>query len=1004
MASGERPTLFNTSLIELDQQPYVLIDRSGSTSVTITDKNYTMLEWMIKQTYNYLLSENINEIYCILWNHNTKFPFGHELINIEELLSLDTISQGGTILYQALDLIPEEWINRKTKQRDIYIITDGLICDNDNLIHKSLKKLFGSGIDIYIITFENNYNDYYSIEMNVGTDLYNKIFEGNMTKHVKKFLSYNNIYSEKPFINLYNPTVSPNEAPFRNSVFRVDKINEFFKYIEKLIKELNSKEMNKLTHELSLTIYYLIKDKPNTAQNNIIDLFCKLFKNNDDYINIRKSIFNEIENHRCGNSSTYSTFNKKKAFKKAQLELYNNTLESITSTINDKCISFTTNCIFIVDTKLVKHNIILYGNNYNNSCFKYNQYTIPVLPMKMIRENDIDQNIRGWIRNNVSIMYNTNPVSDDTIWMYIFLFIFPLLLSNIPDDIKEIFKIVINIILDRTRYQKNITEREFLLKNRPTSNSGYEKEFDNILYNCMKILNIKMEPLSFWYSFLKVFNDPILIQAQKEFCRKYLNIDKLDDKNICDVIKSKLLVEYKIIDLSNNYDYTCPISNINTCNEGGYAYPMHMLGDIECNPKCVLSKDEYELVKNYCIPCPICDEMIDSNKLIEVPKINTENININEYYKNKCVYVTKELLNSIDYKKIIPMNKCDLTHEQYIIDFPHLKNPLNTAFPIIKTQEEFNKIVYEKYPYLELPWKKAVILGGFSISIILEQKVRDFDIIFYGENCYDIFVDILQKLVLNLKQTYSEQIIKCLKSSKEQFNVFEVDIIEDPNNCYDNDILITDIINKNYKEDGIKLLHRFQFILSKNNSLEDIFNKVDFYPSMIAWDGETTWMTQRTAYAYKYMLNEIEEDNYNDIFSYRLAKYYNKGFCIGLDKLDIDKLPQKFTIDEFTCEIIKIDKKCIYINYISEYNDNDLEYEELKNKLSTRLYRHCESSKLADIFKYIIDKKLVYNLSDDVDIKIDNEKLQVNNIDINFTDFSHNVKFYKDIYGEYKKI
>jgi hypothetical protein len=458
----------------------------------------------------------------------------------------------------------------------------------------------------------------------------------------------------------------------------------------------------------------------------------------------------------------------------------------------------------------------------------------------------------------------------------------------------------------------------------------------------MKILNIKMEPLSFWYSFLKVFNDPILIQAQKEFCRKYLNIDKLDDKNIYDVIKSKLLVDYKIIDLSNNYDYTCPISNINTCNEGGYAYPMHMLGDIECNPKCVLSKDEYELVKNYCIPCPICDEMIDSNKLIEVPKINTENININEYYKNKCVYVTKELLNSLDYKKIIPMNKCDLTHEQYIIDFPHLKNPLNTAFPIIKTQEKFNKIVYEKYPYLKLPWKRAVILGGFSISIILEQKVRDFDIIFYGENCYDIFVDILQKLVLNLKQTYNEQIIKCLKSSKEQFNVFEVDIIEDPNNCYDNDILITDIIDKNYKEDGIKLLHRFQFILSKNNSLEDIFNKVDFYPSMIAWDGETTWMTQRTAYAYKYMLNEIEEDNYNDIFSYRLAKYYNKVFCIGLDKLDIDKLPQKFTIEEFTCEIIKIDKKCVYINYISEYNDklqatNDIvlksQYEDSINSL-----------------------------------------------------------------------
>jgi hypothetical protein len=244
-------------------------------------------------------SREINQIYCILWNNETIKPFDDELVDIDKLFEISIQPNKNTILYQALQNIPNNWLNRKTN-KDLYIVTDGQTQDIEINITKELKKLYGCSINIYIITVEPNNYDYLIDEISSGDKLYSIIRNSNMMYHLKEFISFNE--RTNPFISFSNPTLKPNQTVFRNKVFRIDRTYEFITYISNFIKNLNNyeSEILKLSHELSITIYYLIKDKPTISRNQIIDLFCKIFQNTKEYYTIRQSIFNEIKYHEEG--------------------------------------------------------------------------------------------------------------------------------------------------------------------------------------------------------------------------------------------------------------------------------------------------------------------------------------------------------------------------------------------------------------------------------------------------------------------------------------------------------------------------------------------------------------------------------------------------------------------------------------------------------------------------------------------------------------------------------
>lgn len=90
--------------------------------------------------------------------------------------------------------------------------------------------------------------------------------------------------------------------------------------------------------------------------------------------------------------------------------------------------------------------------------------------------------------------------------------------------------------------------------------------------------------------------------------------------------------------------------------------------------------------------------------------------------------------------------------------------------------------------------------------------------------------------------------------------------------------------DKYYFEDnddhGIKMKHRFQFILCKYDSKFSIVDSFDMFPSKVIFDGQRVSFTDKSLRAYQYMINEIMLDGGSTLFKHRLAKYFKYGFAI----------------------------------------------------------------------------------------------------------------------------
>ena len=90
--------------------------------------------------------------------------------------------------------------------------------------------------------------------------------------------------------------------------------------------------------------------------------------------------------------------------------------------------------------------------------------------------------------------------------------------------------------------------------------------------------------------------------------------------------------------------------------------------------------------------------------------------------------------------------------------------------------------------------------------------------------------------------------------------------------------------DKFYFEDGddhgIKMRHRFQFILCKYDSKFNIIQSFDMFPSKVLFDGKRVHFTNKSLIAYQYMINEIMLDGGSTLFKHRVAKYFKYGFSM----------------------------------------------------------------------------------------------------------------------------
>lgn len=1035
-----------------------------------------VLQAEIKKAVSDLRQIGINSAYVMFWNDRGHPANDEKIMQLTELDNHNVRSDGGTTLATSLRKIPESWLNSNKQVTDIYIYTDGEVSDDKDSLQKELLKLFSLNVRIFICTIENNNRNYIDGNCQAGNNMYKVIQNCGMTSRVKKFTSYNRYHLSEPFVSLNNPDVPLGYAPFQDSIFKVTEINKFMCHLEGHISNIqNDNEMLKLTHELSLTVSHLIKGKSHQIQRRTIDMFCDLFSETAIYTNVREMLLNEIDNHAHGKATTFQGYkrNREKVFENAQLSLYENVKKSISIQPNQKYASMIMNSengsvVIKTSADKVCEPIVLSDKTYRNGGFLIGKYRVPMLPLQLSLDHDeYDQCVRQWIRANYAKRYGINAASD-LILYYFLADAMRIFLSDVSPELIASYKALTYLMLDRKRFGTTLTELDYLMTNPPAPVIGAEDKINYMLVKTMKYLGMSMtetavneetgkeyqrdvgllKPFTFWYAFILAFGDKNLVTSQLPFCEGDMVADLQTPETLLQTIKTmiKPVLELDCSGISTNYDYTCYLTLEDTSDEGGYLLPSHRVTKkISCSPNMVLSKEGFQSLVNHYnngneVKCPICCAKIDMHECQQVlPRHILEEIDIKNAGKALPVLdepfydltnYEKVNIEEHEYKEddnqiLISLDSYNFNTVSYSINAPYIQEPLGTRSIEIKTQEEFNRYVQFKYPFLsKINFDGLCLAGGFCRSVLLKQRLKDFDFFIHSEEGKheEIFYRALSESMHAIKEMHPNT--KFLIMYKHLFNVYEVVCISDPNNFFkenytldnfkqygfrslhkfDKDTVINpetgkimrrkygshyekvdiekddiDIENRdfsNYFEDGdvsgIKMHYRLQFILSRNNSIEDVFQNFDFYQCRVAWDGKTTWFTEKSAKAYKYMINIINEKNYSDLFDYRMAKYFTYGFSIVMPELDLKKLQNKsiLNLGKNTFNISQVSGNCVMVEHNSHIANQLASLEALEKKSSEKdgkaLYKSSLFCSLVSLLRYVKINDVSYLITGDI--------------------------------------
>jgi hypothetical protein len=1074
-----------------DKCPIVLIDRSGSTSSemirvdVIDDTSISVLDFEVKQATDILMEKKISKCYLGFWNSSVTWA-SQEPVDVYTMVSYKPSSSGGTTLQPALNSINDSWLYNK-QVSEIYIFTDGEISDSGYSLADTIKKLFQKNVKIQIVTVEPNYNNYLESNCDAGNQLYKILKSESLMGRVKKFISYNQYHLDTPFVSFDNPEIGPGYAPFEGKVFRIDKVADFVTYLSEHIQNKNNNELLKIAHELTMTLYHLTKDRSMIIQRKIIEMFCELFSDTVLYRDIRKMFLQEIDNHSKGKSTTFQGYknNREKVFEKSQLALYENVKDNISFVPNDEYMSFIVNTeegnyIFKASETNMSEKIMLSDKTYNNSGTKIGKFHLPMLPMKVKMDHDFyDQCVRQWIRANYAKKYRLNPASDFILY-YFFADVLRVMLSDVSSEIKEGWKQLAFLNLDRKRFGTDITEYDYLLHNPPAPVTGSEEKinyiFNRCVYHLTKDSEVKIQPMTFWFAFIKCLGDEQLTKTQLVFSSEDLVKDNVDQETVFELIKKHMvpIKQYSYSSNTRNLEYTCYITWENTSQVGGYVLPAHQLGKIKCSPNFVLTEDAFNAIKTSDFKCPICNKQLDSLLASKVPNEKEYLESLNKDETNKLPTVTEKYYDSTNFELVnIPedmylkdddqtlkkMDDCNFETVAFQINKPYIQEAIGSRSIEVRTQEEFNSSVGHRYSFLnELDFTGACLAGGFCRSILLRQRLKDLDFFLYWDEHEKNFSRLLKQVLEVLKK--NDDKLKFLMMYKHLFNVFEVVAVHDPNDFFGDDYVLDnfkqydfkslhrfdqhtiidpetgkvykkkgkyrttevdkteqDIENRdfsNYFEDGdvsgVRMKHRIQFILTKNKNIGEIFSNFDFYPCRVAWDGKTTWFTDKSEFAYKYMVNVVNENNYSTLFDHRLSKYFSYGFSPVLPLLDIKKVygNSNLNINDVSFKVISTMDNCIMVEHNSHIEDKLKSIEKLEKKNlenGKSLYKSSLFCSLVSLLRYVKINDISYRFSAEVTVPDESGFMK-------FRETEETVKFIEKIdsrisgtnwYGYYRK-
>ena len=382
---------------EQKQPAILLVDASGSVK-----EHFANNVLVFEKFENIIQTINNDGFRIIFWNSDcvTVNQFNRGIFLLPHVVKKSALHQAFTIAKSSIsngcltyphlsfNAIPKEWISN-VDPTHIYFMTDGQITNYSHLkeeLKYSIETLFKTynNIHLHLITVENkivSLNESESLKTMAGGDVFNIFRDNNLTKHITEFNSFTlNKQDGHKHINNVIPPVG--FIPYEQNYFSLTNTELFMEYIYNTIQtnSQNEEYLIRIIQNLTPTIKYLIKEKPNSKSINIIKNFCQMFNNTIIDSTIVEFMFNDTTKQENG-SIIYSEYRKKikEFYKQADLFLSGDTKTAIGCSKLFITLPID-NVIITGGLNNVTESCKIYSKIFQNSSILLNNIKIPVLP------------------------------------------------------------------------------------------------------------------------------------------------------------------------------------------------------------------------------------------------------------------------------------------------------------------------------------------------------------------------------------------------------------------------------------------------------------------------------------------------------------------------------------------------------------------------------------------------------------------------------------------------
>ncbi|AYV83944.1 MAG: hypothetical protein Hyperionvirus14_33 [Hyperionvirus sp.] len=828
-------------------------------------------------------------------------------------------------------------------------------------------------------------------------------------------------------------------------------MNKFIGYLSENIKRESDAAYIKLAQDLSLTIYHLTKDKSYQFQISIIDVFSGLFNDiaaPNLVTQIRSILLNEVNNHISGKSSTFTDLRKKVHLniENTKLDLMENTYGSIVDPSNNSEVDNIYKFSFLIKTP---EKVILRTSNSENllgslnlGCNVYMKAAVDVENIKfpLMFAPNMGSSALQWLKLHYARVLGVSP-SNEYIYYYFLIDAFIVCGLNKFTDVAELYLKYVCLVLNDIKFGGDIAVVQDIMSMQDVVPFWVVK-------NAADYSGVGLLPMTIYYlTFRKFIVDLFVDGASKEGyvdklrgeCEKDVREDLLRHGQDLDKLgwdEANLVLKAAVAD-------SCRIKFVLIDEEEKVIIEAHPFGGKTSKIVC-----PGRLVTTDILCCEICNRAVTPKRL----KSCIENVDLLKnikpsFYTNSTAHIDLGELDGLNKTPLITPDKFTSDFESFSLSNTMIVDPISAAKMRITNNDEFNKEVWFKYPFLKgINMANVALCGGFVRSILLKQQMKDFDFFFYGIK--DDYLPRFKSLLTDLTNalTKHDPQMKFGMFYKPMFNVFELIAFKDPSN-HINETFTLDNFDKYpfmslkryhtdekiepdqyYFEDndekGVKMKYRFQFIMCKYNAIQDILNSFDLFPSKVAYDGQRVYFTEKSLIAYRYMINEINLYGGSDLIKHRINKYFKYGFSIVFPKnnrkwatADYDN---KYHGDEnyrgsnenigpLKFKVRRCIKNIIYINHGSNY-ENQLERNETLEKeamgAAKALYISSLFCSFVSVLRYVKINEIPYEFPQFAPsdlIEADQCLMKNGNVTLNFLDRYETLYKEKDWYKQFYK-